>query len=891
MSAADIRTAFLKFFEGHGHTVVPSSSLIPHGDPTLLFANAGMVQFKDVFLGFDKRTYSRAVTAQKCVRAGGKHNDLDNVGFTGRHQTFFEMLGNFSFGDYFKKEAISYAWEFLTRVLELPPEKLWITVYEQDDEAVELWKTIAGMPSERIVRLGEKDNFWEMGDTGPCGPCSEIVVDRGEEFACGPDCRLGVCDCDRWLEIWNLVFMQYMRDEKGEMAPLPKPNIDTGMGLERVASVLQGVDTNYGSDLFTPIIAKVEEISGKKAGKDAPVFPFRVIADHMRSCVFLASDGVEPSNEGRGYVMRRILRRAVRFGQVLGITEPFLGACVPVVNRIMGGAYPELLSQEDYIIRLLTEEEKRFRNTLEDGQKRVEALISATVSEGRAVISGKDAFTLHDTYGFPIDLTKDMAREKGLTVDEEGFALALSEQRKRSRKNARGASDLNHLAEALAGVPATAFVGYERYSQDAKVIGILVDGQRRTEAEDGEEAEIIFDVTPFYASSGGQEADTGTVEALQPDGTYQVVGTLKDAYKVASGVYVHRVAIANRGVMIGQGVTLRVNDDRRLSLERHHTATHLLHRALRLTLGDHAQQSGSSVEEQRLRFDFHHFSSLTGDQLVKVEDLVNGWIMANLPVSAAESTLEEAKAKGVTALFGEKYGERVRAVEVAGCSSELCGGTHVRRTGEIGQFQIVSESALSAGVRRIEAVAGWAALKRSRDSAGMLSSAANHFGISPQDLMSRLLSMEESMSNLEKELAKSRKNRITQLAKSLLDSAETNPAQWNLRVVRTRQDDMDVQSLRELGDLLKDGGCHVAILASGRMSRAFLLVMVSKDGVSKGIDAVPVANAGAKVLGGSGGGKSQMAQAGGKDVSKLDEAVRQASCEAERQMALIAPEM
>lgn len=885
MSSSEIRSSFLNYFRERGHTVVPSSSLVPHGDPTLLFTNAGMVQFKDVFQGLEKRSYTRATTAQKCVRAGGKHNDLDNVGFTGRHQTFFEMLGNFSFGDYFKEEAITYAWEYVTGVLGLPKERLWVTVFYEDDEAVNLWRKIANIPPERIVRLGEKDNFWAMGDTGPCGPDSEIIIDRGEEYACGPDCQLGKCDCDRWLEIWNLVFMQYYRDENGVMTPLPKPSIDTGMGLERITSILQGADTNYGTDLFVPIIKRVEEISGKRAGDGVEVFPFRVIADHIRSCVFLAADGVQPSNEGRGYVMRRILRRAVRFGQALGIDRPFMGSLVPVVAEIMGDAYPELKEKQDYIIELLTLDETRFLNTLEEGQKRAQALITAALDEGRKVISGKDAFVLYDTYGFPIDLTKDMAREKGLRVDEDDFAKAMAEQRERSRKNRL---DLLHdtaaLSELVANLPPTRFTGYEETQGTGKVLAIVVSGNLSTEAEPGDEAWVAFDSTPFYAASGGQESDFGTLELTKSGKEPVKLGTVVDVVKTSGGVHLHKVKVEKQGLMAGQELRLLVDEKRRNGLRQHHTATHLLHKALRSVLGDHAQQSGSLVQESRLRFDFHHFSALTKEQLAAVEDMVNEAIQADLPVQTAETSMDEAKAMGATALFGEKYGEKVRVVDVSGYSLELCGGTHVRRTGEIGQVQIVSESAVAAGVRRIEAVAGRAALERSRANARILAALAEKFGVPAEDLPSKITALEEEIAALKKELSSAQKGKVTQLAKELLRGAEISPESGNLKIVTTRQDTMDVPALRELGDALKQEGCSVAILASGKDGRSFLLAMASSDAVSRGFDAVAVVKKGALVLGGSGGGKSHMAQAGGKDPDRIDEALRVSAEEARRQL-------
>jgi len=712
LKSAEIRTLFLTFFERRGHKVIPSSSLIPYGDPTLLFTNAGMVQFKDVFLGLQPRPYPRAVTAQKCIRAGGKHNDLDNVGFTGRHHTFFEMLGNFSFGDYFKEEAIRYAWEFLTEVLELPAGRLWVTVYKNDDEAAELWRRIAGIPESKIVRLGEDDNFWAMGDTGPCGPCSEVIFDRGEEFSCGPECGLGKCDCDRWLEIWNLVFMQYVRDEAGNLSPLAKPSIDTGMGLERIASVLQGASTNYDTDLFLPIIDKVRQIAGTPFETQDHVFASRVIADHIRACTFLAADGVHPSNEGRGYVMRRVLRRAVRFGRMLGIQRPFMAELVPVVVDIMGDAYPEVSTKAEYIMQILTRDEQRFLNTLEDGQLRAAQLIAAAKQKGSKVLPGEDAFLLYDTFGFPIDLTKDMAREHGLAVDEAEFARALEEQRRRSRKAQRHVSyDAAQMVELVKGIEPTVFTGYESLETQGEVVAIIAGGSRQTEVEPGDEAMVALDRTPFYATGGGQEHDTGVL--LSVDGE-QVLAEVTDVLEGPNGVVLHVVKAIDSGpgIVAGQPVYAKVDKERRDGLRRHHTATHLLHKALKQVVGDEAHQAGSLVEESYLRFDFSCPRALSDEELESVQKMVNKMIMEDVPVITYETSLEDARQRGAIALFGEKYGDKVRVVEAEGFSAELCGGTHVSRTGEIGCFLITGESSVAAGVRRIEAVAGMSAVAK-----------------------------------------------------------------------------------------------------------------------------------------------------------------------------------
>ena len=885
MTGSEIRGAFLEFFRQRGHAIVPSSSLVPHGDPTLLFTNAGMVQFKDLFLGVEKRSYTRAATAQKCVRAGGKHNDLDNVGFTARHHTFFEMLGNFSFGDYFKEEAITFAWEFLTKVLELPPERLWITVYKEDDQAVDLWKRIAGVPEHRIVRLGEHENFWAMGDTGPCGPCSEIVVDRGETHACGPDCGLGKCDCDRWLEIWNLVFTQFDRQKDGTLVPLAKPNIDTGMGLERISSVLQGVDTNFDTDLFVPIIKRIEEIAGKRAGDGVPVFPYRVIADHIRACVFLAADGVQPSNEGRGYVMRRILRRAVRFGRVLGIQDPFLAQLVPVVGQVMRDAYPEVQQKREYIESLLTQDEVRFLRTLAEGEKRAQELIAETKASGREAVSGRDAFVLYDTFGFPIDLTKDMAREQGLSVGESDFEKAMEEQRSRSKGKLGLSGQTTVSPDLVSDLAKTRFVGYDSLVAVTKVAAIIKDGARSTELENGEEALVVLESTPFYAAGGGQESDSGTLELLSP-GVQNVIGGTPVAKVVGvdrgpGGIHLHRVRATAEGIMVGQTVISRVDERRRQGLQQHHTATHLIHKALQSVLGEHAQQAGSLVQGDRLRFDFAHFRALTPEELRRVEDLVNDIVMADLPVTWSEMPLEEARKQGAMALFGEKYGETVRVVDVQGYSKELCGGTHVARTGQIGQVRILSETAVAAGVRRVEAVAGRAALDAARDDSRTLAELAAMLGSGAGEIIAKVKSLLDTVTELQNEVAKARRGQLDDLAKSLVAKAVVVPT-GNRSIVVSRHDGMEVQELRSLGDRLKSEGVSVSILGTASSGRCTIVVMVDQECASAGVDAAAIAKKGASLIGGSGGGKPTLAQAGGKDCDKLDQALLAAESEARR---------
>ena len=880
LKSAEIRRLFLTYFERRGHKIVDSSSLVPYGDPTLLFTNAGMVQFKDVFMGLQTSPYPRAVTAQKCIRAGGKHNDLDNVGFTGRHHTFFEMLGNFSFGDYFKQEAIQYAWEFLTRVLELPAERLWVTVFREDDEAEQLWKQIAGIPSSRIVRLDEEDNFWAMGETGPCGPCSEVMFDRGEQVSCGPGCGMGRCDCDRWLEIWNLVFIQYVRDEQGKLAPLAKPGIDTGMGLERMASVLQGGDTNYDTDLFIPIIDKVQQIAGGRFETRDHVFASRVIADHIRACAFLAADGVHPSNEGRGYVMRRVLRRAVRFGRNLGIQRPFLAELVPIVVDIMEDAYPELRAREEYIKQILTRDEQRFLNTLEEGQARAIQMIAAAKEQGCRVLPGKEAFLLYDTFGFPIDLTKDMAREQGLAVDEEGFAEALEEQRSRSRKAHRQVSyDAAQMLELLKDIQPTIFTGYETLESQGEVVAIIAGDSRQTEVEPGSTAMVALTRTPFYATGGGQEHDTGIL--FGPDGKY-VLAEVTDVLEAPDGIIFHviRASDSGPGIVSGQPVIAKVDKERRDGLKRHHTATHLLHRALKKVLGDEVEQSGSLVEDSYLRFDFSCSRALSDEEIESVQKLVNKIIMEDAPVITYETSLEEAKDKGVIALFGEKYGDKVRVVEIQGFSAELCGGTHVSRTGEIGCFMINAESSVAAGVRRIEAVAGMSAVLRTLEMSGSLKRISKALDSGADDALAKIQGLKDTINALQKEVERLKAERVRNVAARLMEDEGTSRETGNRKVIVSRQDDMNPEELRHLGDLLKEQGASVVILGSGKGPRGLLMVMVDSELAQAGVDAVSIVRAGAKALGGSGGGKKHLAQAGGKYYQEIDQALELAAGEA-----------
>ena len=868
MSAAEIRQRFLRFFERHGHTVVPSSSLIPKDDPTLLFTNAGMVQFKDVFTGKEKVPYKRATTAQKCMRAGGKHNDLENVGKTARHHTFFEMLGNFSFGDYFKREAIGFAWTFLTEELGLPRERLWATIYRDDEEAFALWQEVAGLPPERIIRLGEKDNFWAMGDTGPCGPCSELVYDRGEEYGCGEGCAIGACDCDRWLEVWNLVFMQFNRDESGRLSPLPRPSIDTGMGLERIASVLQGVSSNFDTDLFRPLIRAVEEMTGRTYDPGEGGFPFRVIADHARACTFLVADGVLPANEGRGHVLRRILRRAVRFGRVLGLQEPFLYRLVDTVGEVMGAAYPEVRQRAEYVARVIRAEEERFFRTLDQGMEILADVIRRTRERGDGVISGEDAFVLYDTYGFPLDLTEDAAAEAGLRVDREGFERAMAVQRQR----ARAARDVEEgwdpdspLARALADEPATDFTGYERL-EDEGTVRLLVQEDRPVErAAAGQEVGVILDRTPFYAERGGQVGDTGWLESSRA--RVQVL----DTQPLPGGRILHRARVVEGTLEAGDRVRARVDAARRAAIMRNHTATHLLHAALKRVLGEHVNQAGSLVAPDRLRFDFTHFEAPAPDQLRAVEDEINRVILAGLPVRWYWTSLEEALEAGAVALFGEKYGREVRVVQIGDYSLELCGGTHVTSTSDVGLFKFTAEGSVAAGVRRVEAVTGWSTLEYVRSREAVLDRLAGTLRVPVEELPRRLEALLEAQRESERQLRQLRSRLARQAADGLLAAA---PEAAGVRVVVGELPVDDPEILRETADYVRQRAGEAAVLLGARAGeRALLVAAVTRGALGRGLHAGRLVAEVARRVGGGGGGRPDLAQAGGRQPERLPEAL------------------
>ncbi|MCR4430757.1 MAG: alanine--tRNA ligase [Tepidanaerobacteraceae bacterium] len=867
MTSNEIREKFLEFFESKGHTRVASSSLVPHNDPTLLFSNAGMNQFKEVFLGLKSLPFKRATTSQKCVRAGGKHNDLESVGRTARHHTFFEMLGNFSFGDYFKREAIAYAWEFLTEVLGLPKDRLWVSIYKEDDEAFELWREVADIPVERIVRMDEKDNFWSMGDTGPCGPCSEIYIDRGEEHRCtAGECKIGKCDCDRWRELWNLVFMQYNRDENGNLTPLPKPSIDTGMGLERIATVMQNVYSNYDTDLLRPIIAFVENMTGKKYYEDDRGFPFRVIADHSRAVTFLISDGVIPGNEGRNYVLRRILRRAARYGRELDLNEPFLYKIAPCVASLMEDAYPELRKNLDYIQKVIKSEEERFNETLSDGLKMLSEEINRLMQQQKNIIPGEVAFMLYDTFGFPMDLTRDIALEKGFSVDVKSFEELMERQREKAKAARKESYKIDELFDILSPLPPTEFLGYEHLESESFVQCIIAN-QISVEnfSDKNQDIAIVLDRTPFYGESGGQIGDTGIIE--NEDFIFKVT----DTQKTPDGKFYHIGKIVRGEVKVKDKVTARVDIDRRMSIARNHSATHLLHMALKQILGEHVNQAGSLVNETGLRFDFSHHSAMTPDELKKTEEKVNEVILSNLPVTVNITTVQEAQKRGAIALFGEKYGEKVRLVSMGDYSKELCGGTHVKSTSEIGLFKIISENSVGSGLRRIEAVTGKNLLNFLNVTLQTLNDAAILLKTSPEEIKQKVNELLERLKICEREIESLSQQAINaQLEDIYGKKIDAN----GITVVCSRVKAREMDDLRKMSDALKQRiKSGVIILGSVIGGRANFVASVSDDLVKKGYHAGKIIKQIALIAEGSGGGRSDFAQAGGKNPDKLEEAL------------------
>jgi alanyl-tRNA synthetase len=854
MTSADVRAAFLAFFRERGHSIQPSSSLVPGNDPTLLFTNAGMVQFKDVFLGREQRDFNRAATSQRCVRAGGKHNDLENVGYTARHHTFFEMLGNFSFGDYFKKEAIHYAWDFLTKELEIPAEKLWVTVFEEDSEAEKIWLEDIGIAGTRLSRIGAKDNFWSMGDVGPCGPCSEIFYDHGAHIPGGPP-GTPEEDGDRYIEIWNLVFMQYDRAADGALTPLPKPSVDTGMGLERIAAVLQGVHSNYEIDLFQKLLKAAAGIAGTA---DLAQSSLRVIADHIRSCAFLVADGVMPSNEGRGYVLRRIIRRAIRHGYRLGIHETFFYKLVAPLVEEMGEAFPELKSAQAQVERILKKEEERFAETLEQGMKILEACVARMQG---SVIPGDTVFQLYDTYGFPVDLTADFARENNLTVDHAGFETAMSAQRDRARLASSFGADYEQDIKLDSQ---TEFTGYDYLDDQVHIIGLYKKGRPVDSLQDGEEGIVILDKTSFYAESGGQVGDCGKIEA---DGA---VFEVTDTQKQGGNLFLHKGKLISGTLTTGQLCDARVSAADRKATELNHTATHLLHAALRRILGDHVAQKGSLVNSERLRFDFSHFEPVTAYEISVIERLVNEQIRLNNPVSAQLMAKEEAVKAGAMALFGEKYGDEVRVLKIGDFSTELCGGTHVQRSGDIGCFKIISETGVAAGIRRIEAVTGAACIDwiASRDKA--LASIAALVKSSPEKAAEKIEQLIEKNRALEKQLERLNAKLVSTAGNELASQAVEIRG---IKVLAVKLKDVDAKSLRDMAEQLKNrlGSCAI-VLAVVEGDKVSVVAGVSKDKMTQ-IKAGDLVNFVATQVGGKGGGKPDLAQAGGNKPAGLEVAL------------------
>ncbi len=864
-TTSQIRSDFLEFFKGKGHTIVPSAPLVPGNDPTLLFTNSGMVQFKDVFLGAEKRSYVRAADVQRCLRAGGKHNDLDQVGYTARHHTFFEMLGNWSFGDYFKKDAIAWAWELLTQVWKLPADRLLVTVYQTDDEAYALWRDMIGIPEARIVRIGDNkgapfasDNFWQMAETGPCGPCTEIFYDHGDHIAGGPPGSPDE-DGDRFIEIWNLVFMQFDRQPDGTLVPLPAPCVDTGMGLERLAAILQHVHTNYEIDLFQALIRKASELTGMA---DLENKSLRVIADHIRACSFLIVDGVLPSNEGRGYVLRRIIRRALRHGWMLGVRQPFFSKLVPTLVEQMGVAYPELPAQADTVVRALQAEEERFAETLDSGMKIFDD-VAAKVSDG--VIPGVDAFRLYDTYGFPVDLTADIARERDMTVDMDGFNAAMDNQRETARAAGKFGGGVTLSADLVATLTPTVFLGYDRLQADGlTVLAVLKDGRPVDAAQAGDEVIVITDQTPFYAESGGQVGDTG--ELAGAGGQVQV----SDTQKFAGQFHGHVGTITQGSLKVGDVLRGQVDGERRGATILNHSATHLLHAALREVLGTHVQQKGSLVAPDRLRFDFAHFAPISAEDLAVVECKVNAQVRANNAVEVHNMAMQEALDFGAMALFGEKYGENVRVLKMGDYSTELCGGTHVGRTGDIGLFKITSEGGVSSGVRRIEAVTGQGALDYVAHEEAVLGEAATLLGGNAGDVVEKIRQLGERQKKLERELDALKAKQAAGATADLGASAvEVN----GIKILAARLEGFDAKALRDAIDRLKQQlGNAVIVLAGTQDGKAALVAGVNGSAMGK-VKAGELLAHIASQIGGKGGGRPDLAQGGGEDGPALASAL------------------
>jgi alanyl-tRNA synthetase len=878
MKGVEVREKFLLYFESKEHRVVRSSSLVPQNDPTLLFTNAGMNQFKDVFLGKESRDYKRAVSSQKCLRVSGKHNDLENVGFTARHHTFFEMLGNFSFGDYFKAGAIEMAWELITQIYKLPQEKLYATIYKDDNEAFELWQKITGIPASRIYRLGEKDNFWSMGETGPCGPCSEIIIDRGEQYGCDrPDCDVG-CECDRYFELWNLVFMQYNRLPSGKLEPLPSPNIDTGMGLERITSIIQGAETNYDTDFFRPLIKNIAELANVEYGEKTDIdVALRVIADHLRAIAFLISDGVMPSNEGPGYAFRRIMRRAIRFGKRLGIDKPFLYKLSGEVAAIMEDSYPELLESRELTAKICLAEEERFDTTLSVAIQRFEELAEQAVKQKRKLIDGKDAFMLYDTFGLPLDFALEVANEKGLKIDEAAFQEELHKQRAQARVSWKQSKAQDLKETPPLEIQKVDFIGYEALeSSDSKIIGLYnARYQKVKKLEKGQEGWLVLDKTPFYGETGGQTGDQGTITGENSS------AVVIDTQRAGIEGIIHHVKVETGEFKENDIVSAQVDKERRRLTAANHTATHLLQSALRSELGNHVKQSGSLVSSNRLRFDFTHFSPLNQTQLKRIEALVNYRIQQNLPVIARRTSYEEAVAQNAIALFGEKYEEEVRMIAIDDISRELCGGTHVNRTGDIGLFILLNEGSVASGIRRIEAVTAKAAIELIQQKEELL--------LELQELLKadekKLYPAVERLLTASKKQQKELDNLKLKLASSEVKKENADERQiLGITVVSKLVENLDLPSLRSLSDNIRDRiKSGIIILGSQQDSKANLIVSVTKDLINK-IKADIIIRELAKIIDGRGGGKATMAQAGGPKVESLEKALEESFKIIEKQL-------
>jgi alanyl-tRNA synthetase len=868
MKSPEIRTAFLEYFKSKDHRIVQSSPLIPWNDPSLLFVNAGMVQFKTIFQGLEKSPFKRAVSCQKCMRAGGKHSDLENVGHTARHHTFFEMLGNFSFGDYFKKDAILFSWELLTEHFKLPKDKLYVSVYEKDDESAKLWSDLIGLPEQSIVKLGAKDNFWQMGDTGPCGPCSEIIIDQGTHIGCGkPDCAVG-CECDRFLELWNLVFMQSNKDKKGNLTPLPKPSIDTGMGIERISAILQGKTSNFDSDLFEPIMKDISSLSDARYGSSKEIdISFRVIADHVRATVFLLSEGLVPSNEGRGYVLRRVIRRASRHARLLNIHEPCLYKLTDSVINIMGDIYPELKKESERTQKLLRIEEESFIRTIETGLNILDDIISRVKKEGAQIIPGEEIFKLYDTYGFPIDFVRDIAMDAGLTIDEEAFQKEMELQRQRSKGVQAETTIWADITLPSIQIKASLythsdFVGYDKLKAESIIVDIFKKGEPVNELKKGDEGEILLDKTPFYAESGGQVGDTGTMDSKNVH--IKVINTTKPF----PNTHVHHVNIESGKFAKGDKVTCIVDEERRRTIMRNHTATHLLHKALRAVLGDHVKQSGSVVDQERLRFDFTHFSALKDDEMKKIEAIVNEKVLENLPVRTRPMKVDDAIKEGAVALFDEKYGETVRVVSIGDYSKELCGGTHCRATGEIGLFLILSEGSVASGIRRIEALTGKSAFEYLKQKKAEFDEIKEL--LKSEKPLAKVEKLLIDMKSLEKEIQKLKTGSTTDTISEVLKNAYELDG---VKIVKMRQDGLNQNELRLLADNIRDRlKSGIIVVSSVIDSQAAIVCMVTKD-LKDRYHAGKIVKSISRIAGGKGGGKPELAQGGTKDIEKLDNAL------------------